>query len=61
MNLLGAVVIVTYVSTSVEHAFSRVQDIFKVGFGLHLILGYVPLMTTALMLAEVSRVVRVEQ
>ncbi|ODM94895.1 hypothetical protein Ocin01_11783 [Orchesella cincta] len=56
MNVLGLAVVVTYISTSVEHVFSGFQNIFKPGAGLHLFLSYIPMMIPALLLAEVSRV-----
>ncbi|CAL8088784.1 unnamed protein product [Orchesella dallaii] len=56
MILVGAAVVVTYISTSVEQAFSGLQNILRPSTGLHLLLSYLPTLASAFMIAEVSRV-----
>lgn len=56
-NLLGAVVVVTYVSPSAKHAFSGLDNVLQMSAGWHLMLSYIPMAVTSLALAEVSRMV----
>lgn len=56
-NLLGAVVVVTYISPSIKHAFSGLSNPLLISSGWHLLLSYIPMVAASIVMAEVQRMV----
>ncbi|CAL8093875.1 unnamed protein product [Orchesella dallaii] len=56
VTLLAAAVIVTYITTSLKQAFSDLQNVLQIGTGLHLMLSYIPMIASAVIIADISRV-----